>query len=302
MRSKNLLLLGKCILAGLAFCAGIILGGIVTTLLKLPAPAMPAGADPAVLGRNQLLLAPVFALSLVLLAHRLRGSYLFRWGVLTLFSWVTYSLNTVLESLVFTEFSGTFSFNLILYFFAWLFCAAATARLFRPVPENIAPTPQEPVRWWLGRLIAGALAFVPIYLIFGLIAIQFTGQYYAQNQFGLTFAGLDRFLPVLLFRSALFFLVSLPILKRWQGTRTEFVLSLGISLSLLVGLLYIIQAYWMPLAVRIPHALEIVADSLGYAWVLARLSPHLRLQGNPGLQPQMRQPQNSAEVVLPLQK
>jgi hypothetical protein len=47
--------------------------------------------------------------------------------------------------------------------------------------------------------------------------------------------------------------------------------SLGFALFVLVGLLYMLGAYYMPLEVRLPHTLEILVDSFAYAGVLVIL-------------------------------
>jgi hypothetical protein len=48
-------------------------------------------------------------------------------------------------------------------------------------------------------------------------------------------------------------------------------LRLGFALFVLVGLLYMIAADWMPISVRLPHTLEILADEFAYAGVLVAL-------------------------------
>jgi len=48
-------------------------------------------------------------------------------------------------------------------------------------------------------------------------------------------------------------------------------LALGATLFVLVGLLGLIPAYWMPLGLRLIHGVEILADSFVYALALVLL-------------------------------
>jgi hypothetical protein len=49
------------------------------------------------------------------------------------------------------------------------------------------------------------------------------------------------------------------------------VLTLDLALFVLVGLLSMVQTYWFPWDLRPVHSLEILADSVVYAWVLGVL-------------------------------
>jgi hypothetical protein len=116
-----------------------------------------------------------------------------------------------------------------------------------------------------------AVAFMPIYLFFGQMVVPFTYDYYLQQMAGLTAPAWGQILPVLLLRSLLFLAASLPVLVTWGRSRLSLVLSLGFALFLLVGGLGLVGGYWLPLEVRLFHGVEILADSLVYAWVLVLL-------------------------------
>ncbi len=53
---------------------------------------------------------------------------------------------------------------------------------------------------------------MPIYWLFGLMVVPFTGEYYRTSQFGLSMPTLDQLLMVLFVRSVLFLLACLPML------------------------------------------------------------------------------------------
>ena len=78
-------------------------------------------------------------------------------------------------------------------------------------------------------------------------------------------------LLVLLVRSILFLLASLPIVVLWQRSNRELLLNLGFALFVLVGFLYMLGAYYMPLEIRVPHTLEILASSFAYSGLLVVL-------------------------------
>jgi hypothetical protein len=66
-------------------------------------------------------------------------------------------------------------------------------------------------------------------------------------------------------------LACLPVLIAWHHSRHSLMLSLGWALFVLVGLLNLMQAVWLPATLRLTHILEILADSFVYAWVLVML-------------------------------
>ena len=57
----------------------------------------------------------------------------------------------------------------------------------------------------------------------------------------------------------------------WRNTGRSLVGRLGGALFLLVGYPSIFIAYWLPWALRLPHLLEVLADSVVYACALAGL-------------------------------
>ncbi|MGA8205579.1 MAG: hypothetical protein WB812_13740, partial [Woeseiaceae bacterium] len=71
--------------------------------------------------------------------------------------------------------------------------------------------------------------------------------------------------------SVLLLLVSLPIIIGWEGSRARLILGLGLGLAAAVGVGGLVQAMFFPAVLRWVHGIEIFADSLVYAWVLALL-------------------------------
>jgi hypothetical protein len=270
---------GKLLLCGITLFVGLIVGGILASRLQLQPPPMPEGADATSAAAAFLLESPLFALALALVARGLAGGFLTRALILTLLSWIAYTLNTALDaSLYVIGYASASGFQLLSFLVPSVFCGAAVAFLFPPDKCGSSFTAAwskfftgKPIMEWAWRIALGAVAFMPIYIVFGLLVTPFTEEYYQQNMYGLQMAGWDQILPVLFVRSLLFLLACLPVLVAWQKSTHSLFLNLGAALFVLVGFLYMLAAYWMPLSVRVPHSLEIFADEFVYAGVLVFL-------------------------------
>lgn len=270
--------LGKLLVCGLAFTAGAVVGGGLASLLGLQPPPLPEGSDTATALRYLLLGSPLFALALAFVARGITGGFLRRAATLSFLAWIAYTVNTQLEARIFTTVSGGFGFTVIAFSVPSLFCGAAVAWLFPFTKGGEAEDSsraryfsQRTVGEWLWRLALAAIVFMPIYYFFGLLVVPFTGDYYRESMYGLQMPSTDQIVATLFLRSVLFLLACLPVLAAWRNSRRSLFLSLGFALFVLVGLLYMLASTWMPLSVRVPHTLEILADSFVYAGVLVLL-------------------------------
>jgi hypothetical protein len=242
---------------------------------------MPEGISESSAGLALLLVSPLLVFALSLISRRISGGLIARTLILAGFTYVTYTLNTLLEAMVFVSAYSSLSsssFTFVSALISSLLSSLVIAMLFPPLDKSrdfasawrtFFAQKSRGELWW--RLLAAAVAFVPVYLLFGFLVNPFTGNYYNDAMFGLRAAGWAEILPVLFLRSFLFLLVCLPIIVAWQGSARSLFFRLGTSLFILVGLLYMLTGYWLPLNVRIPHAIEILLDSLVYAGVLVWL-------------------------------
>jgi len=275
---QALISLGKLLTCALALEIGTIIGGIIAVALKLPIPKSPAGADMKSIQLYMLLVTPLYALALAIVARGLRGNFLARTLILFSLAWVSYTLNTELEASIVSTYATGIWFALISAIPAALFCAAATAYFFpvgEPVKEAVAAMKEffssRSFLDWVWRFVLAAVAFMPIYFVFGLMVLPFTGEYYRQSMFGLAMPTLQQLLPTLFARSVLFSLVCLPILILWNKSNLSLFWNLGLALFLLVGFIYMMISTWLPLYVRFPHTLEMLADEFVYAGALVLL-------------------------------
>ena len=265
-------------LCAAAFFGGTVLGGMAATLMGLPAPEIPAGADQAILGQYLLLTSLILAVGLAALARNLSGRFINRWLTLSFLVWIAYGVNNILEGAVFTSMSAASLFTVVLYLVASLFCGAVVAWLF-PSQDRSARFSDLVTLFftrysgaeWSWRLLATWLAFPVIYLTFGRLIAPLVMDYYEQGLFGLSLPGWGQILPLVAVRSLLFLLACLPVLILWQGSSRRLFWVLGLNLFLLVGGLNMLQAYWMPTNLRIIHSLEILADELVYTGILVLL-------------------------------
>ncbi len=270
--------MGKIVVGALVYFLGFILGGMVAGWMGMSAPSLPAGTDAATLGQYQLIVSLLFSAALALVSPNLAGGYLIRWLALAIFSWVAYGLNTYLEASIFTAYEAASAYALVMQAFAAALSSATVAWLLRPSGE-LKPAGVimraffrgYPPSQWVWRLLAAWAAFPPVYILFGWLVRPFIVEFYRQQLAGLVLPGWEEILPILALRSLLFLMSCLPILILWQSSRRRLFITLGSALFVLVGGLYMLQAYWYPLTMRVAHSMEILADSFTYAGVLVAL-------------------------------
>jgi len=270
--------LWKLPLASVVFVIGLTIGGALLPLLGLTPPELPQGVDAETIGLSFALGSLLFGLALAFLAQGVCGSFMLRWLILSLMMWVAYAVNNVIEGSIYSTFAVTSSIQSMLYTGLSLLPptlgqAAVTAALFKPPPRGPRfGVPLSRPRWgWAWRLAVALVAFPVIYFIFGLMVEPLVREYYAQGQFELALPPLRVILPVQLLRSALFLLVSLPVILRWGKGRAALILTLGFALFVFVGGFSMVTTYWFAWQLRVFHSLEILAAEMVYALVLAML-------------------------------
>ncbi len=152
--------------------------------------------------------------------------------------------------------------------------AGALVLLFRTTEER-APT-NGFLRWhsagqWMWRLVAAIAAFPLVYFVFGVAVSPFVAEYYRQGVAGLALPSVSLILGVQCFRSVLFLLVNIPLLLLWSGTRRALIGALGLAHAVMVAAYDPVLAYQVPAVLVAIHSLEILADSMVYAWLFAAL-------------------------------
>jgi hypothetical protein len=261
--------------AGIAYTFGMVLGGGLATALGLEPATLPEPLDPDTVIPLLVLGGMALALGLAWMAKGLRGSRWRRWAILATFAFVVNGVGTLIEASVFSTLGGEAASTLA-NFPASLLCALAVVLLFpRSSASEVAGAGgplfgrRQPASL-AARLLLAWFAFPFFYFLFGMIIAPIVTPYYERIDF-LVIPPLSVLLSVLFFRSALFLLVSLPIVVHWNGSRGSLALALGLGHFTAVGLSGLIQATFFPAVMRWTHGVEILADSLCYGAALAWL-------------------------------
>lgn len=272
---KNVILTAfKVLTCGVVFFIGTILGGQFASALGLPLPEMPKGTDPNILAGFLLLISLGIGALLSILAARIIGRWLSRWLILFLFGWIVYSFSTYIEAAIYTTFSSASLYKVVMDLVAFAASSALAATFFPAHPSADArPALTASPPSWAARLFLAWAAFPLIYLGFGKLVEPFVIDVYQQGLLEMTAPGWNQIIPAQMFRSLLFLVICLAIIRRWNRSRWDLRLTLAGALFLLVGGFYMLQAYWFPVGFRLAHTLEILADSLVYTACLVALFP-----------------------------
>ena len=271
--------LWKLPLASVVFMIGLTIGGALLPMLGLVPPELPRGVDAGTIGLSFALGSLLFGLVLAFLAQGICGSFILRWFSLSLMMWVAYAINNVIEGGIYSTFAATSTIQSMLYtglslLLPTLGQAAVITALFKSPSKELfvrAHLSVFPLWGWVWRLVVALVAFPVIYFIFGMMVEPLIREYYVQGQFELALPSLSVIIPVQLLRSALFLLVSLPVILLWGKRRTALILTLGFALFVFVGGFSMVTTYWFAWQLRVFHSLEILADEMLYALVLVIL-------------------------------
>ena len=126
-------------------------------------------------------------------------------------------------------------------------------------------------RSWILRIAVGSVAYFPIYFFFGALITPFVLPYYNNPSFGLRIPPFTVIIPVELFRGFVYTLVLLPLLATIVGGRATKFIALSSMLYIPGGLIALLGNPLLPAAIIPIHALEILADSIVYGFVLSRI-------------------------------
>jgi hypothetical protein len=273
-----LITLGKLLLCASALFAGSELGAATALRMGLHQTAVAPGADRNLLDLYWTLSTPLLALALMIVGRGLGARFMIRTLILSFLTWIAFGVNDQLEGLLVSTYSTGFWFAAVESLLASLLGAAAVAFLFPPGEKGRtlgvmlkAFFIRRGMWSWSWRLVIAVIIFVPIYFVFGLLVLPFVNEYYQRGMYGLKEPAVDQLVTILLVRSALFTLACLPVLIAWRDTARSLFFRLGLALSVLVGVPSILIAYWLPLGLRLPHTLEILADEFAYTGMLIAL-------------------------------
>jgi len=275
---------GKDILKGVAAAGfsflGLVVGGIIAqSVLGLPQPAVPAQADMRILMPLMLLTLMLLAILLGECFQRLYPKFWQRWIGIWVCTYLLYYLLNLLDGLLFSPMPNMTT-GIVSELFPSLFASAAVAFLWRPKNETVQAegSPRTFSASWkpvalAWRLAVAWLIFPPLYYLDGRVAAIFTLHYYTDPSLGLglTLPPLSVLMAMQVLRGGLFLLAVFPVLVAWRGTRFGLWPWVTALIFFQISATMIIQAYWLPIGLRIPHILELLADSAVQAGVYVLL-------------------------------
>jgi hypothetical protein len=129
------------------------------------------------------------------------------------------------------------------------------------------------------RIVSASVLYLPIYFFFGMLVSPFVLPYYLDPTagLGLRIPPLPVMLPLELFRGFLYVGALLPLVAAMRANRWEVFVVTAALLYVAGAVSSILVSGSLPDPIRLPHALEILADSVAYAavltWLLARNAP-----------------------------
>jgi hypothetical protein len=260
-------------LAAAAWLIGTMFSGALASALHLPLPSLPGNSSPAEAFAWFALASLLLAAGTALAASRLRGGFRTRWLALGALLFICVGVNTAIEAVVFSStIQPSQGVTLAcMSLIPSVLAAAILARRPQRLGANPVAMPAFGSLGWSWRLIAAWLAFPVLYFIFGMIIAPFVLDAYRQGIAGLRIPSGAETLTTQLVRSPIFLAVVLPCVLLWNGSRRSLGIRLGLALAILIGAYGLVQATFFPMHLRIVHTLEIAADELAYAFVLAWL-------------------------------
>jgi hypothetical protein len=124
---------------------------------------------------------------------------------------------------------------------------------------------------WILRVAVGSVVYFPVYFFFGLLVSPFVLPYYNNPSFGLRIPSFAVMIPLEFFRGFVYTLVLLPLLATLVGGKITKFIALAATLYIPGGLIALLGNQQLPAQIIPFHALEILADSIVYGFVLSRI-------------------------------
>jgi hypothetical protein len=261
---------------------GLMVGGMILPVLGLSSPVIPEGVEPITVGVISLFMSLFIVLSGAMLATQIDGSYFTRWLSLSLLILVAYGVNNALEGALFTTIASLATPQnilsiIILQVFPSFTIGGIIVLLFKPESPSTFKmalkkfSAQKKISTRISHILLTIGAFVVIYWGIGVIISPLVTPIYIAGDFELVLPPLDQILFLQVVRGTLLTITLLPFIITWKSTSQNLLISLGIALTVLLGLFPLSLAYWISLPVRAIHTIEILVDSLLYGAVIVYL-------------------------------
>ena len=254
-----------------AFVAALLLSGVISGLLHLPAIPMPGGTSAQTMFLAQLGAGLVLVIGLFPLACGLAASAPPRAVALGSFIFLALGVNGMIEAKMFTHFLDNGIASASVFYVALAILVGTAVGLLFGSAGSPAGLPHRSWLAWTPRVAVVWLAWPVIYFAFGMCVSPIVVPYYHAGIAGLRLPTLDIILEVQLFRSVIFLAASLPFIALWKGSRRGLWLTLGLAHAFTVGLYGLVGATFLPMVLRVTHTAEMTCNSFAYAGLLVLL-------------------------------
>ena len=124
---------------------------------------------------------------------------------------------------------------------------------------------------WAWRLATGTLIYFPVYFLFGMLVSPFVMPYYMDPSMGLVVPPFSVIIPLEIVRGLLYVAVLLPVVACLDGDIRDSFVALAGMLFMPGALLPLLGDQGLPSPIIPIHLAEILADSVVYGYLLARL-------------------------------
>ena len=204
-------------------------------------------------------------------------------GGLTVLIWVNLfivgSFNNMLEGYFFTnvfDSLGMFLMGAVVMLVSSGLQAMAAGYVLQPgersLRENLIQYLGKRRRGeWAKRLAAGALSYFPVYFFFGMMVSPFVMPYYSDPSLGLVVPPFSVIIPLEIVRGFMYVAALLPVVACLNGDVRGFSVALAGMLFIPGALLPLLGDQGLPAPIIPFHLVEILADSVVYGYILARL-------------------------------
>lgn len=269
----------KGLVASILWDIAVVIGQLLPGLFGIPVPAAPEG-----LNAGYVLLLYVLGgipLSIVLgeMFVRLRQPFWERTLSIFVFHYLVYGLAQVTEQIIFTP-GMSLAFGAVANVLPAVVMALVVAWLWKPTDTSNTFAEafrgrlgQRGLSDWTWRTVTAWLIYLPIYYLVGRAISPLVAAYYtdAEAQLSLVLPDVQTMVDMQFIRGALFVFAVFPIVVLWRHSVSSLWKWLGLAILVQLAVVPMIVGYWLPFAVRLPHAFELSIDSFAQAYIYTQL-------------------------------
>jgi len=277
VQKHNLARILAVLISGIAFAIGLIISRVLFYTVGLSAPRIPEQAPESIAGFYLIAGSLILSGGLVLLTEGMSASRLVRWLVLGTFVFLGFAVSTTIEASIYSSASELLLIIPVLL----LPCILSTgvlSQMLSPRSENWNTMKRvsqffgtRSLSEWGWRIALTIVSFPVIYFVFGLVVAPIVTSYYANGVSGLALPSPSKIVQVQFFRSVIHLIAAVPLIVLWKRERQHLVVALALAFFVFVFVYDVVLAIQMPIVLVFVHGVEVLVDSLVYAWVLVFL-------------------------------